>query len=483
MRCQNCSADNPERARFCADCGAPLRSTLEQPCPNCGSRNPPRARFCADCGAPLASERQELAGGRRGPEAERRQLTVLFCDLVGSTELSDQLDPEDLRDVVRAYQAACAGVIERFEGHIAQYLGDGLLVYFGYPAAHEDDVPRAVRTGLGILDAVAQLNAELLAERGVQLQLAVRAGIHTGTVVVGEMGGGEKREQLALGDTPNIAARAQGLAEAGTVVMTAPTQRLVQGLFESQPLGAHEVRGISRPIPLHRVLREGTAQSRFDVAVSAGLTQLVGREQEAARLLSAWERAVGGASQVVLLAGEPGIGKSRLVQVVKERVASDPHTLVEGRCSPYYQNSALYPLVDGLQRVLELHRLAPADERLHKLERTVARLGMPAREVVPLLAPLLSVPLGERYAAPNLPPQRQKEQTYDALLAMLASEAAEQPVLLVVEDLHWADPSTLELLVRLIDEPERPGPVQTARLLVLLTSRPDFRPPWTLGAR
>jgi len=244
--------------------------------------------------------------------AERRQLTVMFCDLVGSTALSEQLDPEDWREVVRAYQAAGAAVISRYEGRVAQYLGDGLLVYFGYPTAHEDDAQRAVHTGLGIVGAMPVLPLP----RNIRLPqpLQVRIGIHTGPVVVGEMGGGDKRELLALGETPNIAARVQGEAEPNTVVISAATSRLVQGLFECQDLGPHKLKGVSTPLPLYRVVSDSGVQSRFEVAVRTGLTPLVGREEELGLLRRHWERVKAGAGQAVLLSGEAGIGKSRLVQ-------------------------------------------------------------------------------------------------------------------------------------------------------------------------
>jgi class 3 adenylate cyclase len=275
------------------------------------------------------------------PEAERRQLTVMFCDLVDSTRLSGQLDPEAYREVVHAYQAACTAVIQRYEGHTAQLLGDGLLVYFGYPQAHEDDAHRAVRTGLGILDALGDLNTRLKRDTG--MTLALRLGIHTGLVVVGAMGGGGRHEQLALGETPNIAARIQGLAQPNTLVISAATWRLVQGYFAGQDLGAQTLRGVAEPLAVYRVVSESGAQSRLDVAQPRGLTPLVGRESEVTLLLERWAQAKAGQGHVVLLTGESGIGKSRLVQVLKDHVAHEPHTRWECRSLPYYQNTALYP--------------------------------------------------------------------------------------------------------------------------------------------
>lgn len=308
----------------------------------------------------LDARRQTLDSSR--PEAERRQLTVMFCDLVGSTALSERLDPEELREVVRAYHQVSAEAIGRFAGQVAQHLGDGLLVYFGYPQAHEDDAQRAVRAGLGIVAAIRQ--APVLQHHGVQ----VRIGIHTGPVVVGEIGGGAKREQLALGETPNLAARVQGLAEPDTVVMSGATYRLSEGFFACRSLGPATVKGISVPVDIYQVLEESGVQSRFEVATRTGLTPLVGREQEVGLLWERWERAKEGTGQVVLLSGEAGIGKSRLVQVLKERIATEQHTRLECRCSPYHQNSALYPVIDLLQRVLGFKREDSPQEKFRKLE-------------------------------------------------------------------------------------------------------------------
>ncbi|HSX78890.1 MAG TPA: AAA family ATPase, partial [Candidatus Saccharimonadia bacterium] len=406
-------------------------------------------------------------------DAERRQLTVLFCDLVDSTTLSSRLDPEDLREVVLAYQEACAKVIARFEGHIAQYLGDGLLVYFGYPLAHEDDAQRAVRAGLGIIEALGQLNTRLAQERGVHL--AVRLGIHTGLVVVGEMGGGTRREQLALGETPNLAARLQGIAAPNTLVISATTYQLLGGFFAYQSLGTRLLRGFPQPLEVYQVLYESMARSRLEAAGSTGLTPLVGREQEVALLLERWEQVKDGLGQVVLLSGEAGIGKSRLVQVLTEHIATEPQAwLTPCQCSPYYQNTALYPMIELLERVaLRFAREESPQQKLSKLEGFVVQYGLPLAETVPLFAALLSLPLGADYAPLAGSPAQQKQQTLHAFLTILLRIAAQQPVLFVMEDLHWVDPSTLELLSLLVDQ----GP--TSRILVLLTFRPDFSPPWT----
>jgi class 3 adenylate cyclase len=312
---------------------------------------------------------------RRTPDTERRQLTVMFCDLVDSTRLASQFDPEDWREVVRAYQETAAAIIQRFDGHIAQYLGDGLLVYFGYPQAHEDDARRAVWTGLDVVKALGGLNARL-AQR-YDVHLAVRIGMHTGLVVVGEMGAGSRQEQLALGDTPNVAARIQGLAAPDTVVISPATFRLVQGFFHYQDLGTHALKGLTAPVQVYRILGESAAQSRLDVVGASGLTPLVGRDSEVALLLERWAQSQDGAGQVVLLRGEAGIGKSRLVEVLRERVISEGATRIVFRCSPYHQNSALYPVIDHLQRFLQWQRDETPEARFDKLEQVLqnARAG------------------------------------------------------------------------------------------------------------
>ena len=396
---------------------------------------------------------------------------MLFCDLVGSTQLSGQLDPEDLRAVVRAYQEAAAEVIQRYEGHIAQYLGDGLLVYFGYPTAHEDDARRAVHTGLGIVEAMGTLNSRLQAEYGVAL--AVRLGIHTGPVVVGVMGGGARHEHLALGETPNIAARLEGLAAPNTVVISAVTAQLVQRAFVLEALSIQALKGVAAPMEVWRVvgpletLREAAMPAPEDVA------PLVGRDEELGLIVRRWEQSKAGQGQVVLISGEAGIGKSSLVDTLRARVRREGLTRVAMRCSPYHTNSALYPVIAHVQQALRFERHDTAAEKLAKLEQALQPLRLPLHEVVPLMAELLAVPLPDgRYPPLHLTPLQQRQQTYDALVAWMLEEAERQPVLMVWEDLHWADPSTLELLGLYIDQ------APTAPLFHLLTFRPEFVPPW-----
>jgi class 3 adenylate cyclase len=405
------------------------------------------------------------------PDAERRQLTVMFCDLVDSTALSGQLDPEEYRDVVRAYQRACTDVIQRYDGHIAQLLGDGLLIYFGYPQAHEDDAHRAVRTGLEILDAVGILNTRLEQHKGIRL--AVRLGLHTGLVVVGQMGSHGRQEQLALGEVPNIASRIEGLAAPSTVAISEATSRLVQGYFECQDLGAQTLRGVAEPVHVYRVLQDSGAKGRLDVAATRGLTPLVGRESEVTLLLERWEQVKAGHGQMILLTGDAGIGKSRLVQVLKEHVANEPHTRWECRSAEYSQNTALFPLVDLFHRILRFDAHETPDVKLEKLEHALSQYRLSLEETVPLFGSLLSLPLAEeRYAPLALSPQRQRQKTLETIVAILLELAEQQPVLFILEDLHWTDPTTLELLNLVLDQ------TPTASLLVLLTCRPHFQPAW-----
>jgi class 3 adenylate cyclase len=395
----------------------------------------------------------------------------MFCDLVGSTPLSEQLDPEDLREVVRAYHQTCAEVVQRFDGHIAQLLGDALLVYFGWPQAHEEDAQRAVRTGLGMLEAMGVLNTRLEREKGIRL--AIRVGIHTGLVVVGEMGGGGHQEQLALGETPNIASRLQGLAEPDTIAISEATYRLVQGYFVCDDFGFHTLKGVTEPQQVYGVLQESGAQSRLDIAATRGLTPLVGRESEVTLLLERWNQTKDGQGQFVLLSGEGGIGKSRLVQVLKEHGADEPHIRWECRSAPYYQNTALYPVTDLFHRTLQWRPEDSSDAKLAKLERTLSQYRLPLEESVALFAPLLSLPVPEdRYPPLMLSPQRQRQKTLEAIVAILLELAEQQPVLFILEDLHWTDPTTLEFLDLLIDQ------IPTAAICTLLTCRPTFQPSW-----
>jgi class 3 adenylate cyclase/predicted ATPase len=412
-----------------------------------------------------------LASARYTPEAERRHLTVMFCDLVDSTQLSRQLDPEDYRAVVRAYQAAAAAVIQRFDGYMAQYLGDGLLVYFGYPHAHEDEAQRAVQASLELVEAMAPLNTRLEPQYGVRV--AVHIGLHTGLVVIGEMGGGNRQEQLAMGDTPNIAARLQGLAAPNTVVLSAVTARLVHEAFVLEERGLHHFKGVTEPMAVFRVLGPQESPGDEEEAGPVRVPFLVGRDEEVGLLRRRWEQSKTGLGQVVLLSGEAGIGKSALVQTLREHVGREECLRLTFRCSSYHTSSALYPVIAHLQRLLRWERDETPEARLVKLERLLDASRQPLAEVVPLLAALLAVPLPEgSYATLTLTPQQQRQQTLDTLVAWLLAQTERQPVLAVYEDLHWADPSTLELLEALLEQ------APTVPILTILTFRPVFVPPW-----
>ncbi|MBI3757847.1 MAG: AAA family ATPase, partial [Deltaproteobacteria bacterium] len=421
---------------------------------------------------------QDSALRTQHSSGERRQLTVMFCDLVGSTALSTQLDPEDLQEVVRNYQETAAAVLTQYEGHIAQYLGDGILAYFGYPRAHEDDAQRAVRAGVEIVTALQQPNVGARRRRAptdlpITPPLQVRIGIHTGLVVVGEMGGGNRHEHLALGETPNVAARIQGLAEPDTVIISAATARLLHGTFTLEDLGLQNLKGIEEPVGVLRVLNLREGQRDEIETARNDANALVGREEEIGLLRRRWEQSKEGVGQVVLISGEAGIGKSALVEKIRADVQREGATRIIFRCSPYHQSSTLYPVIAHLQRLLDWQRNESAIDKLDKLERLLGTYQFPQKETTPLFATLLSLPpVDGRYAPLPLNPQQQKQQVLDALAAWLMEETERKPVLLTWEDLQWADPSSLELLKLIIDQ------APTAAMLSVLTYRPDFLPPW-----
>jgi class 3 adenylate cyclase/predicted ATPase len=403
---------------------------------------------------------------RAADPAERRQLTVMFCDLVGSTELSARLDPEDLREVIAAYHRAVADVVARLDGFVAKYMGDGVLVYFGYPRAHEDDAERAVRAGLGVIDTVGRLDVN-------SLKLQARVGIATGLVVVGDLiGEGSAQEQSVVGETPNLAARLQALAEPDAVVIAAGTRRLVGDLFDYRDLGAVEVKGIADRVPAWQVLRPSAVESRFEALRGSALTPLVGRDEEIDLLLRRWARAKAGDGQVVLISGEPGIGKSRLTAALTERLHADPYLRLRYFCSPYHQDSALYPFIDQLGWAAGFARDDPPASKLQKLESLLARAAPPDEDVA-LVADMLSLPGSERHSLPNLSPQRKKERTLEALIRQLEGLARQQPVVMVFEDAHWIDPTSRELLDLTV---ERVGGLP---VLLIVTFRPEFQPPGT----
>ena len=397
--------------------------------------------------------------------AERRQLTVLFSDLVGSTGLSARLDPEDYREVIAAYHRAVTKIIVESDGFVSRYMGDGVLVYFGYPQAHEDDAERAVRSGLACIDAVGRLDVK-------SVKLQARVGIATGLVVVGDLiGEGSAQEQSVVGETPNLAARLQALAEPDAVVIAASTRRLVGDLFEVRDIGPVEVKGITSPMPAWQVLRPSAVASRFEALRGSALTPLVGREEEIDLLLRRWARTKVGDGQIVLVSGEPGIGKSRIAAALAEHLHAEPHIRLRYFCSPYCRDSALYPFIDQLWHAAEFARDDPPSAKLSKLEDLLA-VAAPLDEDVALIADLLSLPASERHPLPNLSPQRKKERTLEALIRQFEGLACQQPMVMVFEDAHWIDPTSRELLDLTVER------LRNLPVLLIVTFRPEFQPTW-----
>jgi class 3 adenylate cyclase len=396
--------------------------------------------------------------------AERRQVTVMFSDLVGSTALSARMDPEDLREIISAYQNCVAETVTRFGGFVAKYMGDGVLIYFGYPQAHEDDAERAVRAGL---DAVAAMSA---LKSPVPLQS--RIGIATGLVVVGDLiGSGSAQEQAIVGETPNLAARLQAIAEPDTVVIAEGTRKLLGDLFELEDLGAKDLKGVVGSVRVFAALRPSLVESRFEALHTSGLTPLVGREEELELLLRRWSRAKSGEGQVVLISGEAGIGKSRLVAALLERLASEPHTRLRYFCSPQHTDSALHPIISQMERAAGFTHDNPLQTKLDKLDALLAKTSTSKQDIA-LLADLLSLANDGRYPTLELAPQQRRQKTLEALAAQSEALARQNPVLMIFEDAHWTDPTSLELFGRAVER------VSDQRVLLVVTSRPEFEPPW-----
>jgi class 3 adenylate cyclase/tetratricopeptide (TPR) repeat protein len=441
-------------------------------CGHCGLENPIGMRFCGGCGVVLRGEVATTPSAGAPEAAHRRHMTVMFCDIVESTPLAERLDPEDFREILGGYQLACARAIERFDGYTARYAGDGLMAYFGYPRAYEDSAQRAVHAGLGILDELVALNVELRDLHGVSLR--VRIGIHTGVVVAGEMGAGVTREPLAIvGETPHIAARLESIAAPGSVVISGDTHDLVEGYFETESRGEQTLKGVSRPISVHRVLRPTGAVNRLGIAGARRLTPLVGRDHELARLAQAWQQVKLGQGTIVHVTGEAGIGKSRIVRELADRLGAQVGAEQTWQCSPHHQTTALYPVIRFLERLIGLDRAESAENQLMGLNQAVADAGLDPVEAVPLLADLLAIRGRDDDISTALGPRDVRTATLHVLESLLVASPSRHPLLLVVEDLHWADPTTVELLGRITAN------LSDVPVLCVLTFRPDFKPSWS----
>src|SRR5712672_28748 len=399
--------------------------------------------------------------------ADRRQLTVMFCDLVDSTALTVQLDPEDMGDLLRAFQRAVTTSVTRFDGHVAKWTGDGASIYFGYPRAHEDDAERATRASIALIEAVARLRREH------SVDLEVRIGISTGLVVVGELiGEGEALERGVVGDTPNLASRLQALAQPDTVVVSESTRRLLGRTFELKALGPLELKGFKAPVPAWVIVGERENVSRFDASRSEAMTPFVGREQEVALLVNRWRRAAKGEGQVVLLSGEAGIGKSRILAALRERIGDERYLTFRYQCSPHHVNDAFYPVIGQIWHGAGFVSGEPAASRLDKLEMMISHTGLESGDIAPYLASLLAIPTDGRYPALEMAPSEQKERTIAAMIALVVGFAKTAPLLMLVEDAHWIDPTSLDLLGRIVDR------VQHLAVLYVVTSRTEFTAPW-----
>ena len=469
MLCSKCGSENPTGRKFCSECGARLLIH----CPQCNADNAPSAKFCGECGAPFGSS-SGTPVSETGPvqrsdvSGERRHLTVLFCDLVGSTAIAAQLDPEEWRETVAGYHRIATEAITRFDGHVAKYLGDGVMAYFGYPQAHDNDAERAARAGLAILDAISDLN-----QQPAHAKLIARVGIDSGLVVIGK---GAGQDADVFGDTPNIAARVEAAAEPGTVAITDATHRLVSGLFVIEDLGAQTLKGIERPLQLYRVIRQSGMRGRFEVAAAAGgLTPFVGREDELRSLTSRWERVLDGEGQVALIIGEAGIGKSRLLQRFHEQIVGTPHTWIEAGAGAFFQNTPFYPVTEMLRQGLFAGGNGPPDA-IAQLAGVLTHVGLKPAEAIPLIAPLMNLALSAEYPPSTLSPEQQRRRLLATLVEWALGLARAQPLVIAIEDLHWVDPSTLQLIQLLVEQGA------TARLLLLYTARPEFHAPWPLRA-
>src|ERR1043166_4479347 len=464
MNCPRCGASVEAGWKFCGDCGSPLPWV----CAACGNENQAGKRFCSQCGASSTgtAEPTSVPATPAASAAERRQLTVMFADLVGSTALGARLDPEDLREVIAAYHGCITGLVARAGGFIARYMGDGVLVYFGYPQANEDDAERAIRAGLSIVNAVARLNTAA----GPPGTLSARVGIATGLVIVGDLiGSGPSLESAAVGETPNLAARLQAVAEPGMVVIAEATRRLTGRLFEYRDLGPAKLKGLDASVHTWAVLGEAVIDSRFE-ALRPGQGSLVGREEELSLLLRRWDQVKNGEGRVVLLSGEPGIGKSRLIAALEQRLGNASAGRVRLVCSPHHQDTPLYPVIRQLKRAAGFENDDSHSKQREKLRRL---LGRSASDIdVALLAALVSTPGAAEELPETLTPRHRKDMTFTAVLGHVRAFARRNPVIAVVEDIHWADPTTEELLEKQVDT------IESLPILLIVTTRPEVRPPW-----
>lgn len=462
MLCPNCDTENRTGRNFCGACGG----ALSVACPACNFVNDPGDLFCGDCGAALG-ETKKPAEPTSPPvtesEAERRQLTILFCDLVGSTALSEDMDPEDLAHVISAFQDAATEAVLRYDGYVARYMGDGILVYFGYPSAHEDDPERAVRAGLGIINAVSAL--------ATGQALRVRVGIATGLVVVGDLiGEGSAEERAVVGETPNLAARMQGLAEPGSVVVAPATRALLGGNFAFRDLGLHDLKGFAEPVRAFAAEPLRETGTRFESYRGGSLSPLVGRKEEITFIRERWALAKTGEGQSIALSGEAGIGKSRILEAIRAEVDGEGAPALHFQCSPHHQTTALYPFIDFLGRAIGLGQGgAPLD----RLDELLERAGVGANDAAPLLAELLLIPTDGRYGAPEDDPQLRRNATLRAIADVVFGLGGDDALLAVFEDAHWVDPTSLDLLSMMIDNS------RAAKMLFLVTFRPEFEPPWS----
>ena len=468
MECTTCKTDLPNGSKFCHHCGAPQSLA----CPACGHGNAASAKFCVDCGAILAFDAltaaaaigQAPSSAQPGAASERRQLSVMFCDLVGSVSLAERLDPEDYNDVLATYLRQATTIVEAGGGLVARYLGDGILAYFGYPAAHEDDTEQAITTGLELIKAVGELGP-------APERLRIRIGIATGTVIVGDLiHSGQMDQPSVVGETPNLAARLQALAQPNTVVIDERTRRLTGRLFECDDLGMQELKGFARPLRAWRVLARSAVDSRFEALHSADLP-LVGRQEEFELLQRRWNRTKSGEGQVVLLSGEAGIGKSRLTAALLERLSGEALIRLRYFCSPQHTDSVLYPIIGHMERVAGLAHDDKPQAKLDKLDAVLAQTSTSTEDAA-LFAEMLSLANDGRYPALELAPEHRRQRTLEALTAQLLELVRRQPVLMIFEDAHWADPTSLEVLGRTVAR------IKTLPALLIVTFRPEFTAPW-----